>query len=124
MRELSSQRLAVQVRNIKSKNTLSKVEREEVVSYVSDELLNETPLQYSTASIDDTQNVEVEDDEINIGIAQHEVRQEEKLGVENEAVCVDKAIVYAERIDVATTKEGARQVNAEKGLVLIGALEF
>ena len=79
MRELSSQRLAAQVRNIKSKNTLSKVEREEVVSYVSDELLNETPLQYSTANIDDTQNVEVEDDEINIGIAQHEVRQEEKL---------------------------------------------
>ena len=28
---------------IKSKNILSKVEREEVMPYVSDELLNETP---------------------------------------------------------------------------------
>ena len=41
MREFSSQRLAVEVRNIKSKNILSKVERKE--AYVSDELLNETP---------------------------------------------------------------------------------
>ena len=45
MRELFSQRLAVQVRNIKSKNILSKVEREEVMAYVCDELLNETSLQ-------------------------------------------------------------------------------
>ena len=45
MRELSSQRSAVQVRNIKSKNILSKVEREEVMAYECDELLNETSLQ-------------------------------------------------------------------------------
>ena len=58
------------------------------MAYVSDELLNQATLQYSTTSIDDTQNVEVEDNEINIGIAQHEVRQEEELVVENEAACV------------------------------------
>ena len=45
MRELSSQRSAVQVRNIKSKNILSKVEREEVMAYECDELFNETSLQ-------------------------------------------------------------------------------
>ena len=72
---------------IKSKNILSKVEREEVMPYVSDELLNETPFQYSTASIVDTQNAEVEDNETNIGIAQHEVRQKEELGVKNEPAC-------------------------------------
>ena len=103
MTELSSQRLALQVRNIKSKNILSKVEREEVMAYVSDELLNETPLQFSTASIDDTQNVEVGDNEINIGIAQHEVREQEELGVENEVACIDEAIVKVDGIDVATT---------------------
>ena len=58
------------------------------MAYVSDELLNQATLQYFTTSIDDTQNVEVEDNEINIGIAQHEVRQEEELVVENEAACV------------------------------------
>ena len=58
------------------------------MAYVSDELLNQATLQYSTTSIDDTQNVEVEDNEINIEIAQHEVRQEEELVVENEAACV------------------------------------
>ena len=49
------------------------------MTYVSDELLNETPLQYSITSIGDTKNVEVEDNEINIRIAEHEVRQGEKL---------------------------------------------
>ena len=48
---------------------------------------------------------------------EHEVREEE-LGVENEAACVDEAIVNVERIDVATAKEGARQVNAEERVVL------
>ena len=48
---------------------------------------------------------------------EHEVREEE-LGVENEAACVDEAIVNVEGIDVATAKEGARQVNAEERVVL------
>ena len=74
--------------------------------------------QSSTASIGDTPNVEVEDNEIGIGIAEHEVRQEEKLGVQNEAVYVTEATVNFEGIDVATTKEGARQVNTEERLVL------
>ena len=47
----------VQVRNFKNKNILSKVEREEEMAYVSVELLNETPLQNSTASIGDMPNV-------------------------------------------------------------------
>ena len=47
--------------------------------YVSDDLLNETPLQGSTANIGGTPKVEVEDNEINIGIAEHDVRQEEEL---------------------------------------------
>ena len=93
MRELSSQMLAVQVRNIKSKNILSKIRREEVMAYASDELLNEIPLQNFTASNGDTPNVE--DNEINIGIAEHKVRQEEELGVENEAACVTDAVVNA-----------------------------
>ena len=118
IRELSSQRLAVQVRNIESKNISSRVEREEVMAYVSDKLLNETPLQSSTASIGDTPNVEVVDNEINIIIAEHELRQGEELAVENEAACVTEAIVNVEGIDVATTKEGARQVNVEERLVL------
>ena len=46
------------------------------------------------------------------------MRQEEKLGVQNEAVYVTEATVNFEGIDVATTKEGARQVNAEERLVL------
>ena len=58
-------------------------EREEVMSYISDALLNETPLQSYTVSIGDNPNVEVEDNEINIKTAHHEVRQEEELGVEN-----------------------------------------
>ena len=63
MRELSSQRLAVQVRNTKSKNIFSRVEREEMMACMSDELLNETPLQSSTASIVGTPNVAVEGNE-------------------------------------------------------------
>ena len=66
MRELSSQRLTVQVRNINSKNILSRTEIEEVMAYVNGEMLNETPIQSSTASIGDTPNVEVEDHEISI----------------------------------------------------------
>ena len=118
MRELSSQRLAVQVRNIKRENILSRVEREEVMAYLSHELLNETPLQSSTASVGDTSNVEVEDNEINIGIVNHAVRQVEELGVENEAARVTEAIVNVEGIDIVTTKEGAGQVKAEERLVL------
>ena len=89
-----------------------------MVAYVSDELLNETPLQSCTASIGDMPNVEVEDNEIIIRNVEHKVRQEEELRMENEAVCVTKAIVNVERIDAATIKEGARQVNAEERLVL------
>ena len=47
---------------------------------VSDNLLNETALQYSTTSIGDMKNVEVEENEINIGIAEHEVTQEKEVG--------------------------------------------
>ena len=43
------------IRNIKSKNILSKAEREQVMAYVSAELFNECPLQYSTASIRETE---------------------------------------------------------------------
>ena len=88
------------------------------MAYVSDELLNETPLQSCTASIGDMPNVEVEDNEIIIRTVEHKVRQEEELRMENEAVCVTKAIVNVERIDAATIKEGVRQVNAEERLVL------
>ena len=88
------------------------------MAYVSDELLNETPLQSCIASIGDMPNVEVEDNEIIIRTVEHKVRQEEELQMENEAVCVTKAIVNVERIDAATIKEGARQVNAEERLVL------
>ena len=35
--------------------------------YVSDEILNETPLQSSTAIICDTPNAEVKNNEINVG---------------------------------------------------------
>ena len=93
MRELSSQRLAVKVRNIKSKKILPGAEREEVMTYVSDELLNVTPLQSYTDDIGDTPNVEVEDNEIKVRTAGHEVRQEEELGVENEAAHVAEAIL-------------------------------
>ena len=84
---------------------------------MSDELLNETPLQYSTSSVD-AENTEAEDNEINTRIAEHEVRQEEELGMENKAACVGETIVNVEGIDVATTKKGARQVNAKERLVL------
>ena len=77
---------------------MTKAEREEVMTYVSDELLNETPLQYSTTSIGDTKNVEVKDNEINIRIAEHEVRQGEEVAVENEAACIDDSIVNVEGI--------------------------
>ena len=77
---------------------MTKAEREEVMTYVSDELLNETPLQYSTTSIGDTKNVEVEDNEISIRIAEHEVRQGEEVAVENEAACIDDSIVNVEGI--------------------------
>ena len=100
------------------KSILSKAEREEVMTYVSDELLNETHLQYSTTSICDTKNAEVEDNEINIGIAEHEVRQGEEVGVENEAACIDDSIVNVEGIDFAIKKERTKQVNAEERLVL------
>ena len=52
--------------NINSKNILSRTEIEEVMAYVNGEMLNETPIQSSTASIGDTPNVEVEDHEISI----------------------------------------------------------
>ena len=68
------------------------------MTYVSGELLNETPLQYSTTSIGDTKNVEVEDNEINIRIAEHEVRQGEEVAVENETACIDDSIVNVEGI--------------------------
>ena len=74
--------LTLQFRSIKSKFIQIR-EREEVMSYISDVLLNETPLQSYTVSIGDNPNVEVEDNEINIKTAHHEVRQEEELGVEN-----------------------------------------
>ena len=38
--------------------------------------------------------------------------------MENEAACVTEVIVNVEGIDVATTKEGGRQANAEERLVL------
>ena len=118
MRELSSQRLTVQVRNIKSKNFLSRVERKEVMADAPDDLFKETPLQHSTASIGDTENVEVEDNEINIAIDEHEVGQEEELRMENEAACITETIVNVEGMDVVTSNKGARQVHAEERLVL------
>ena len=57
----------------KSKN-LSRAETEEMMAYVPDQLLNETHLQSSTASIGDTENIEVEDNEVNVGIAEYQVR--------------------------------------------------
>ena len=89
-----------------------------VTAYVSDLLLNETPLQNSTASVGDMPNVKVKDNEINIRIAEHDVKQEEELGVENETAHVTEAIVNDEGIDIVITKKGARQVNAEERLVL------
>ena len=89
-----------------------------VTAYVSDLLLNETPLQNSTASVGDMLNVKVKDNEINIRIAEHDVKQEEELGVENETAHVTEAIVNDEGIDIVITKKGARQVNAEERLVL------
>ena len=52
-----------------------------VMAYVSDLLLNETPLQNSRASVGNMPNVKVKDDEINIRIAEYDVKQEEELGV-------------------------------------------
>ena len=89
-----------------------------VTAYVSDLLLNETPLQNSTASVGDMPNVKVKDNEINIRIAEHDVKQEEELGVENETAHVTEAIVNDKGIDIVITKKGARQVNAEERLVL------
>ena len=117
MRELSFQRSAVQVRSIRSKNILSRVEREQVIA-VSDELLNETPFPTSKASIGTMENVEDENNEINIGTAEHEVRQKEELTMENEATCVTEAIANNDGIDVAATNERARKVHAEQRLVL------
>ena len=57
-------------------------------------------------------------------VSEPDVRQEEDLAVENEAACVTETIVNVEGIDVATTKEGARQVNAEERLVLKRLKEF
>ena len=112
MRELSFQRLAVQVRSIRSKKTLSRVEIEQVIA-VSDELLNETPFPTSKASIGTTENIEDENNEINIGTAEREVRQKEELRVENEATCVTEVIANNDGIDVAITNERARKVHAE-----------
>ena len=88
------------------------------MAYVSDEMLNETLLQYSTASIGDTQNVEVEDHEINISVAEHEVRQREEVGVQNEAARIVEVMVNVEGMDLTKTKEGTRYVNSEERLVL------
>ena len=74
MSELSFQRSTLQVRSIRSKNILYRVEREEVIA-VSDELFNEIPFHTSKASIGTTENVEDENNEINIGRAEREVRQ-------------------------------------------------
>ena len=98
IRGLSSQRLAVQAWNIKSENIIARVERQEVLPHVSDYLLNKTPLQSSTARIGDTPDIEVEHNEINNRIAEHEVRTEEEVGVENEATRVTEAIVNVEKI--------------------------
>ena len=87
------------------------------MAYVADKLLNETPLQSSTTSIGNTPNVEVENNEINIGIVEHEVRQEEEPRVANDATRVTWAIVYIEGIYTVTNKKGARQANAEAKLV-------
>ena len=112
MRELSLQRSTVQVRSIRSKNILSRVEREQVIA-LSDELLNETLFPTSKASIGTTENIEDENNEINIGTAEREVRQKEELRVENEATCVTEAIANNDGIDVAATNERARKVHAE-----------
>ena len=88
------------------------------MAYVSDKMLNETLLQYSTASIGDTQNVEVEDHEINISVAEHKVRQREEVGVHNEAARIVEVIVNVEGMDLTKTKEGTRYVNSEERLVL------
>ena len=112
MRELSLQGSTVQVRSIRSKNILSRVEREQVIA-LSDELLNETLFPTSKASICTTENVEDENNEINIGTAEHEVRQKEELRVQNEATCVTEAIAKNDGIDVAATNELARKVHAE-----------
>ena len=97
---------------------MSKVEGEKLMAYVSDEMLNETLLQYSTASIGDTQNFEVEDHEINISVAEHKVRQREEVGVQNEAARIVEVIVNVEGMDLTKTKEGTRYVNSEERLVL------
>ena len=70
------------------------------------------------ASIGDMPNDEVEDNEIYIRTAEHEVRQEEELGVENEAAHVTEAIINVEKIVIVTTKESARQVDAGERLEL------
>ena len=106
--------------NHQKKNILSKVEGEKVMAYVSDEMLNETLLQYSTASIGDTQNFEVEDHEINISVAEHKVRQREEVDVQNEAARIVEVIVNVEGMDLTKTKEGKRYVNSEERLVLKG----
>ena len=87
------------------------------MAYVPDKLLNETPLQSSTTSIGNTPNFEAEDNEINMGIVEHEVRQEEEPRVANDATRVTGAIIYIEGIYTVTNKKGARQANAEEKLV-------
>ena len=69
--KLCFQQLPVQVRNIKSKKILSREEKKQMMAYVSHELLNKTPVQSSTASIGDTENVEVEDNETKIEIEEN-----------------------------------------------------
>ena len=116
MKDLSSQQLVVQARNMKSKNILSRVEREEVMAFICYELLYGT-LQSSTANIGDTPNAEIENNKINIGIVEHGVIQKEEIGVEYEAARVIKAILNAEGTDILRTKVGTRQVNAEEKFV-------
>ena len=84
------------------------------MAYASDELLTEAPLQSSRASTYDMPNVEVDDNEINIRIAAHDSKQEETLGMENEA----ERVTDATGTGIVTTKEGARQVNADERLAL------
>ena len=54
------------------------------MAYVSDEILNETPSQSSTAIICDTPNAEVKNNEIKIGTVERQVRQAEEPGVKNQ----------------------------------------
>ena len=82
------------------------------MTYVSDELLTETPSQSFRASTYDMPNVEVEDNEINIRIAAYESKRK-SLGWR-----MKQRVTEATGTDIVTTKEGARQLNTEERLVL------